>query len=254
MKFSINIDFVYDSINYLDAIREIKEIGFENIEVCFMHDKNIDDLEMAQRETGIGVELMLSDLMGLTDASTKQKFIEMTKAKVQDAKRLNCKKIIIASGDFLEGITHEHQLGNIEAGVRELLPYFEENAITALIEPINNKVDHPEAGLWSSAESFDMVRCIGSSNVKILFDIYHMQIMEGDVTRRMLEHLDIISHIHCAGNPGRNEPYIGELNYLEIVRILSEEGFDGCIGIEYIPTVSPKEGLTRLREMFARFM
>lgn len=254
MKFSINVDFVYDGADYVEAIREIKEVGFEHIEICFMQEKSLEELMKVQKETGISVQLMLSYFEDLTDKSKKDKFIELMKDKIEEAKALGCDRIIVAVGDDVPGVPHEEQLKNIEQGCIEMLPLFEEADMVMLIEPINNKVDHPNTGLWSSQESFDMVRRIGSDRVKILYDIYHMEVMEGDCIRTILNNLDIIDHLHCAGNPGRNEPFIGEINYLEIVRMVNAAGFDGCVGIEYIPTMSPKEGLSRLYNMFLPYL
>lgn len=249
MKFSVNVDFVYDGIDYIKAIHEIKEVGFENIEICFMQDKKIEELEKIQNELGIGVELMLSEFVNLTEASKKDAFILAMKSKLEEASRLSCKKIIVAVGDDIESITHEEQLKNIETGVVEMIPMFEQADCTMLIEPINIKVDHPEAGLWSSKESFDMVRRINSPRVKMLYDIYHMQVMEGDVTRTILDNLDLIEHLHCAGNPGRNEIYHGEINYPEILNAVEKAGFNGCVGIEYAPTEEPKSSLIKTLEL-----
>lgn len=254
MKFSINLDFVYENEDYAEAIREIKEIGFENIEICFMQNKSLEKLVEVQKETGIGVQLMLSYFVDLTDGDKEQEFIEQMKIKIEEAKALGCDRIIVAVGDNVLGISHEEQLKNIEKGCMDMIPMFEEADMIMLLEPINKKVDHPTTGLWSSKESFDMVRRINSPRIKILYDIYHMEVMEGDCTRTIIENMDIIDHLHCAGNPGRHEPYIGEINYPEIIRLIKEAGFDGNVGIEYSPTVSPKEGLTKLYEMFRPFM
>lgn len=254
MKFSINLDFVYDGKDYVQAIHEVKEIGFQDVEICFMEEKSLEKLKEVQRETGIGVHLMLSYFVDLTDGDKEQEFIDRMKVKIEEAKALGCRRIIVAVGDDVPGISHEQQLKNIEKGCRDMLPMFEEADMIMLIEPINKKIDHPDTGLWSSKESFDMVRRIDSPHVKILYDIYHMEVMEGDCIRTIIENVDIIDHLHCAGNPGRHEPYIGEINYPEIIRMVKEAGFDGSVGIEYAPTVSPKEGLTKLYGMFREYM
>ncbi len=254
MKFSINLDFVYENQDYIAAIREVKDIGFQNIEICFMQGKSLEKLVEVQKETGIGVQLMLSYFVDLANPDQEDEFIRQMRIKIKEAKALDCDRIIVAVGDNVPGISHEDQLANIEKGCMDMLPLFEEADMTMLIEPINVKVDHPTTCLWSSKESFDMVRRINSPRVKILYDIYHMEVMEGDCTRTIIENMDIIDHLHCAGNPGRHEPYIGEINYPEIIRLVKEAGFDGNVGIEYAPTVSPREGLTKMYELFKPFM
>lgn len=254
MKISINLDFVYDGVDYREAMKEIKEIGFDAVEVCFMKGKSIEDLIEVQKETGLDVEVMLSEFVNLTDASKEAEFIEAINRKIVEAKSLNCNKIIIAVGDDIETITHEEQLDNILHGIEDMLPLFEEADMLMLIEPINNRVDHMGCGLWSSKEAFSIAKKIDSPHVKVLFDIYHMQVMEGDVTRTMIDNLEWIGHIHCAGNPGRNELFIGELNYPEIIRYVKNAGYNDSVGIEYTPTISTKEGLQRIREMFLELL
>jgi hydroxypyruvate isomerase len=122
----------------------------------------------------------------------------------------------------------------------------EEAGITLLLEPLNGKVNHPGIYLESSDEGFEIIREVGSPNVKILFDIYHQQITEGDIIRRMTSNIDLIGHIHCAGNPGRHELDSGELDYGRIFKALESAAYKGYAGIEYFPAESPTEGLMRL--------
>lgn len=254
MKFSINLDFVYEDRDYVEAMREIATTGFKNAEIVFMEGKDLDRLVEAQKETGLGFALLVSYMIDLVDATKKDEFIDKVKLKIKEAKALGCDHIVIAVGDHMTTISHEEQMKNVEIGIREMLPLFEEADMIMLLEPINNKIDHPTTALWSSKEAFDMVRRINSPRVKVLYDIYHMEIMEGDCTRTIIENKDIIDHLHCAGNPGRHEPYIGEINYPEIIRLAKEAGFDGNVGIEYSPTEGAKEGLIKLYEMFKPYM
>lgn len=254
MKFSINLDFVYENCDYVEAMREIRETGFKNAEIVFMEGKDLNRLVEAQKETGIGFSLLVSYMIDLVDAEKKDAFIDKIKLKIKEAKALGCDRIVIAVGDHMTTISHEEQMQNVEKGIVEMIPLFEEADMVMLLEPINNKVDHPTTALWSSQEAFDMVRRINNPRVKVLYDIYHMQVMEGDCTRTIINNKDIIDHLHCAGNPGRHEPYIGELNYPEIIRMVKEAGYEGNVGIEYAPTENTKEGLKKLYRMFRPYM
>lgn len=246
MKFSINLDFVYENRDYVEAMREIRECGFQNAEIVFMEGKDLNRLVEAQKETGLGFALLVSYMIDLVNAEKKEEFIEKIKLKIQEAKALSCGRIVIAVGDCMTSISHEEQMQNVERGIREMIPLFEEADMTMLLEPINNKIDHPTTALWSSQEAFDMVRRIHHPWVKVLHDIYHMEVMEGDCTRTIIENRDIIDHLHCAGNPGRHEPYIGEINYPEILRMVREAGFQGNVGIEYAPLEDPKKGTEKI--------
>jgi hydroxypyruvate isomerase len=87
---------------------------------------------------------------------------------------------------------------------------------------------------------------VGSANVKVLYDIYHQQIMEGNIISTIVKNIDKIGHFHAPGNPGRNELYIGELNYSQIFHAIDGTHFSGYIGLEYFPLEDPKKGLIDL--------
>lgn len=253
MRFSINLDFLYPDCPVEESVKAVQAAGFHNVEICFMANKSYEELAQIQQQTGIGIELFLSDFIDCNNPEEQERFVAAVTEKLAQAAKLNCRKIILAVGDDLtsRGISRARQLAAIEDCAWALLPTFQQHNAVMLVEPINNKVDHMGCGLWSSEEGIGIVRRINSPHVKLLYDIYHMQVMEGNVTQTILDNLDIIEHLHCAGCPGRGEPYLGELNYLNILRTVQAAGYQGCVGIEYNPTVDPSEGLCRLRQEWA---
>jgi hydroxypyruvate isomerase len=116
-----------------------------------------------------------------------------------------------------------------------LAPLAERYGVTLNLEPLNTTVDH--AGYWldSSQAGFELVRRVGSPNLRLLFDIYHMQVMEGNLIARMRAHLDLIGHIHVADVPGRHQPGTGEINYRNIFCALRDAGYDRAVGMEFAP-------------------
>jgi hydroxypyruvate isomerase len=135
------------------------------------------------------------------------------------------------------------------AGLKAAAPLLEEAGITLLLEPLNGKINHAGIYLESSDEGFEILREVGSPNVKLLFDIYHQHITEGDIIRRITSNIDLIGHLHCAGNPGRHELDSGELDYIRIFKALDDAGYKGYGGIEYFPLHPAEEGLKQLRKM-----
>ena len=129
----------------------------------------------------------------------------------------------------------------------ELLSFVEQNNITIILEPLNT-VDHQGYFLDSSDFAAEIIREINHPNLKMLFDIYHMQMIEGNVINHIERHIDIIGHFHSAGVPGRHELYIGELNYRNIVKRIEELGYDGVFSLEYFPTVNSHESLEKVLE------
>ena len=115
-----------------------------------------------------------------------------------------------------------------------------------VIEPLNTYVDHAGYYLWSSDEAFQIVGEVNSPNIKVLFDIYHQQIMEGNIIPRIRKNINSIGHFHAAGSPGRHELDSGEINYPNIFEAIGEAGYTGYIGLEYFPLKDAVEGLKKL--------
>jgi len=110
-------------------------------------------------------------------------------------------------------------------------------------------VDHPGYYLDSSSEGAQIVRAIGSPSLKLLYDVYHMQIMEGNIIASIRRHADVIGHFHSAGVPGRHEHFETELNYPAILKAIEETGYEGCFGLEYQPAMQDHlDSLVRVRE------
>ncbi len=147
-------------------------------------------------------------------------------------------------------ISREEGAKKTVAGLRELASYAEEKGVTVNLEMLNTRDDtHPmkgHPGFQGDDIDYcaDMIREVNSPRVKLLFDVYHVQIMNGDVIRRIREMKDIIGHIHTAGNPGRGELHFkSEIHYPAVMEALVEIGYNGYVGHEFIPTRTPEEGL-----------
>ena len=119
----------------------------------------------------------------------------------------------------------------------------EQAGITLVFEPLNDLIDHVGYYLVRSEQAFAIVEQVASERVKVVFDIYHQQISEGNVIRNLKENIGRIGHFQAAGNPGRNELTRGELNYAEIFREIRESDYDGFVGLEYWPLDDVEVGL-----------
>ena len=259
MKFSINADFLYAHQDIVEAVKDIKANGFDSVEICFMVDKTEEQLKKAQELTGIHYRLFMMDVINGKHANDPRLYNECVEdcLNVLDrAVRFGSTNVILGVGANLEpeGFSRRDQVDAMIKVSKAVMPTFEERGVNLLIEPINDKVDHKGNGLWSNEESYEIIREVNSPNIKMLYDIYHMQVQWGNVTADMLEHLDIIEHVHCAGSPGRHEVYTSELDYHFILKTLRDAGYKGTVGIEFNPTVPVSESLPKMREMFADLM
>ena len=161
---------------------------------------------------------------------------------IKYAKALGCDQVNclagIASPDVPSETLREAFVSNLAFAAREL----ERVGITLLIEAINTR-DIPGFYLQTTSQALAIVADVGSENLKLQYDIYHMQIMEGDLTPTIEANLSMIQHMQLADNPGRNEPGTGEINYPFLFDAIDKMGYDGWIGCEYKPRTTTAEGL-----------
>jgi hydroxypyruvate isomerase len=142
------------------------------------------------------------------------------------------------------GLSDEEGLANCAAGLARILPAAERHGVTVIMELLNSKVDHPDYQCDRTPWGAALVDRLGSPRFRLLYDIYHMQIMEGDVIRTIRDHAARIAHYHTAGVPGRHEiDGSQELHYPAIMRAIAETGFTGYVAQEFIPTRDPREAL-----------
>lgn len=142
------------------------------------------------------------------------------------------------------GKSDEEGLANCVEGLKKIAPLAEEQKVTVCVELLNSKVDHKDYQGDHTAFGAAVMRGVGSPRVKLLYDIYHMQIMEGDVVRTVREHIAEIGHFHTGGVPGRHEiDESQELNYRAVARAIADAGFTGFVAHEFVPTRDPLASL-----------
>jgi hydroxypyruvate isomerase len=146
-------------------------------------------------------------------------------------------------------VTDEEGLEICVKGLKRIVGVAEKNNVTIILELLNSKVDHHEYMADHSAWGVEVCKRVGSERLKLLFDIYHMQIMEGDLIRNLREAAPWIGHYHTGGNPGRHEiDDTQEIFYPAVMRAIVATGYKGYVGQEFVPTRDP---LTSLREAIA---
>ena len=161
--------------------------------------------------------------------------------RIEQSAAFGCERVITFSG-FRRGISDEEGIRNMVEGLKKIAGFAEEKKVTLCIEMLNSRVDinmkgHPDYFCDSVERTVEICRQIGSPRVKMLFDLYHVQIMHGDVISRIRQHKEWIAHVHTAGVPGRNEiDDTQELNYPPLMKALLDIGYEGFVGQEFIPT------------------
>lgn len=244
MNISVCLDAVYNGRDIIESMKEVKELGIKKFEFWSWWDKdNLDEINKLKNQLGLDISTFCTKFASLVDQNKRTDYIEGLKESIEVAKFLGCKKLITQVGNDLRTAREEQRKSLIE-GLKACVPFLEKAGITLLIEPLNTFLDHKGYYLYSSDEAFGIIDEVASPYVKVLFDIYHQQIMEGNIIKRISGNINKIGHFHAAGNPGRHELYFGELNYNEIFKAIDALGYNDDIGFEYFPLEAPAKGLT----------
>ena len=242
MKLSVCIDAVFHGRDFYESMEEVRRSGISAFEFWSWWDKDTDAIRSKSEELGLTVAAFCTKFISLVDPALHDAYLDGLKESIQTAKKLRCSTLISQTGADT-GRPREEQLDALIKGLKKCAPCLEQNNITLVLEPLNTKVDHRGYFLSRSDEAFNVIREVGSDHVKLLFDIYHQQITEGDVTRTLRENMSEIGHFHAAGNPGRHELDTGELNYPYIFSEIENSGYKRFVGLEYFPQGDPSGGL-----------
>ena len=251
MEFSVCIDAVFRGMDQESALKGVKAAGFGYYEFWGWWNRDLDSLKAKAGSLGLRCAAFCTRFISLTDPARREAYLEGLKESIGAAKKMDVKILISQVGEDT-GARRDFQRRSALAGLKAAAPLLEESGITLVIEPLNGKINHPGVFLESSGEGFELVEEAGSPAIKLLFDIYHQQITEGDITRRMVANIGKIGHLHAAGNPGRHELYAGELNYPWIFKALEEAGYRSFAGLEYNSRGDPAEGLGKVRNHLLR--
>jgi len=182
---------------------------------------------------------------GLTDAKNRRAWLARAKDTLTFCREAGVGAAIVCTGNVVKGMPLPRQRRNVLDGLAATAELAEKLKVNLWLEPLNDKVDHPDYFLTSSDEGAALCREVGSSRLKLLFDCYHMQIMEGDLCGHIRRNLDVIGHFHSAGHPGRHELWLGETNYPAVIEEIKKSGYPGIFAFEYLPTLPPAESLQR---------
>ena len=197
----------------------------------------------------VSIEGVPPFVKGFNNPNYHEEVIAATRKSIDSCAEFGFKRVIAFTG-MAEELSAEEGAANCVEGFKKIVGYAEEKGVVICLEMLNTRDDtHPMKGHPGyqgdhTEYCVDIINRVGSANLKLLFDIYHVQIMDGDVIRRIHQHKDVIAHVHTAGNPGRAELNDAqEINYPACMQALVDVGYEGFVGQEFIPTGDPLAGL-----------
>ena len=251
LTYAVNIEMTFSNLPVLDRLKKVAEAGFTHYEFWPFKGKDIDAMARLDQELGL-TPSQFSAFWGITDPARKEPFVEAVRSCIPVAKKLGVKKLCVVAGETKDGLTSDEQdaavINALKAGAEVVTP----EGIMLILEPLNVLVDHPKQHVIHSAHAAAILRAVGSPNVKMLFDCYHQQISEGNLTGNIRKYKDLIGYYQVADHPGRFEPGTGEVQYAHIFRTIHDVGYTGAIGLEFRPKGDPMVALKAVREADAR--
>lgn len=239
-KFAVNIEMWWKKIpKHLDRLRAAAAMGFPAVEIWPWQNKDVPAMAALSQELGIAIAQFTAwgFRPGLNDPANHDAFVKAIEEGCKVAKQLNCKLMTVVAGDDIKGMSQAEMHKNVIAGLKRGVPIAEANDVTMILEPMNIRVDHKGHCLYGSPPTLAICEAVGSKYLKINWDLYHMQISEGDLCGRMREGFKAghIGYLQLADHPGRNEPGTGEVHYNRVLKEAWDLGYRGYVGLELNP-------------------
>lgn len=254
-KFSANLSMLFKEVDFLDRFELAARAGFKAVEFMFPYewDKN----ELKRRLTEHNLELVLHNLPP-GDWSAGERGLACLPGRVNEfrdgigraieyATALGCPRVNCLAGIPPATLSDEERRRTLVSNVRYAAEETRKAGLVLMVEALNS-FDMPGFCLNTTRDALDLIEQVGHPNLFIQYDVYHMQMMEGQLIKTMRENLSAIAHIQIADVPGRHEPGTGEINFDNLFRALDDMGYEGWIGCEYIPAGQTEAGLGWIRK------
>ena len=249
LKLSANLSFLFTEHEFGERFERAARAGFRGVEYLFPYACDVDELRRLLRANGL-VQVLHNLPAGDWSAGERgiaclpgreAEFRESVARGIDFARTLACRQLNCLAGIAPEGVPDQELHATLRHNLRYASGQLARHGIRLLIEPINSRVDMPGFWLDTPAKALALIAEMAIPNLWLQYDIYHAQVMAGDLARTIEAHIDRIAHFQLADNPGRNEPGSGEINYPFLFDLLRRLGYVGWLGCEYRPRLQETE-------------
>jgi hydroxypyruvate isomerase len=253
MKYCACIDTLFTEVPFYDRFQAAKDAGFESIEFWNRDDKDPAKIKAAAQKAGITISGFNGDAAySLVDPTHKEKYLEYLRGSVAFAQEVGAVSVTIHSNALGDGgivVNHYDELSDtvkicsMYDMLLECAKIADQSGIRMNLEALNITTDHVDNFLKTTQMGAEITRMIGCDKLKLLYDVYHMQLNEGSICDTLTKYIDQIGHVHVADAPGRHEPGTGEINYTNVFACLEQLGYQYRIGFELFPKTSTAEAV-----------
>lgn len=235
-KLSVCIEMFWPGEPPENKIAKCGALGFKAVEFWGWKNKNLTVMDKAVKKENASIAIFCMEAdKSLVDFSAQESLCDGLTQSIVIAKKMGCNRLIVTSGKRQKEsfeVTRRTVIRNLKA----MESILRKNKTILCLEPLNPIVDHPGCWLTRMSDAADICSEVDSPWIKILMDIYHQQVTEGNIIATIQRHAHLIGHFHAAGVPGRHELVGGDLDYRSIFRVIDQAGYSGYIGLEFSPT------------------
>ncbi len=246
MQISICVEKVFSEYPFLERLMKVAKSGFRGFEFWRWRDRDISSIRRMMDKYDLQVMSISGHEGGslFTEQEAKTYLADAQEA-IKVASELGCDTLIFTTGESSKKtfIPEVERRSNLAKYFKQIAKMGEDHNFTMVLEPLNTLVDHPGYYINSSRLGFEIIDEVGSEHLKLLYDIYHMQIMEGNLISTISKNIEKIGYFHVADVPGRHEPGTGEINYVNIRHALVKLGYNGTVGFEFTPPSTPEKAM-----------
>jgi len=263
-KLSVRVEALFPSLTLPQQMAKVAEAGYQAFEFGNWRAADARAITALKHKLGIECACIVGNRgvnpkgMGLCDPAERQAFLAEIGASLDAARSFETTRLVVLSGNRLPGVPHERQHGSIVEGLKRAADLAAARGVTLIVEvvntlapvePLHPQENHLDYYLDHAREAFQIVDEVKSPYVKVLFDIYHVQIMEGNLIETIRANIAHIGHFHVGDVPGRHEPGTGEINYASVFRAIRETGYREFVAMEYVPSRDAMATLAEVRRM-----
>jgi hydroxypyruvate isomerase len=261
LKLSVRVEALFPGMPLDAAMEKVAEARYEGFEFGDWRAQDANRIVKLKNKLRLECVCLVGNVgvnpkgMGLCDPAEREGFLKEIRASVEAAKRFECSRLVVLSGFKAAGRTRAAQHESIVEGLKRAHDIVSPQGVTMIVEVVNTLApveplnpkgnNHADYYLDRTDEAFAIAKKTGSPFVKILYDTYHTQIMEGNLIETIRKNIALIGHIHIGDVPQRHEPGTGEINFPNVFKAIKATGFEGYAAMEYVPS---KDALTTLKE------
>ncbi len=249
-KFALNAEIWFGSLPFLDRVRKAADLGYPAIEFWPWRREDVQMAALGKLCAELKLEIAQFTGWpfepGMNDPKNHDAVEKEIRASCRVANDLGCKLMTVVGGNDQPGLTQEAMHANIVTALKRVAPIAEQHGVTLILEPMNIRVDHKGHCLYGSEKSVKICRAVDSKFVKLNWDLYHMQLSEGDLCGHLRDGFDCLGYAQVADTPGRHEPGTGEVNYARVLKQLFDLGYRGYVGLECWPIEGEEKAAERV--------